>query len=73
LCVQGYHFDETAEVCGCVEDVNPCAAVSCLTGSECVVTDGEAQCVPVHGHPHPFPAPHHPHWPRMPHWHWGHR
>lgn len=35
--------------CGgiCVPDVNPCAAVLCLTGSECIVQNGKATCVPI--------------------------
>jgi hypothetical protein len=57
LCIQGYHFDTSPEVCGCVEDYNPCAATLCLQGTECVVKGDEAVCVPQN----PKPPKHHGH------------
>jgi hypothetical protein len=46
VCVDGYVWDSTPGVCDCVPDLNACAAVSCLGGTECLVQgDGSAQCV----------------------------
>lgn len=49
LCVRGSHFDSSPKVCACVPDEkpNPCAAILCPTGSECVVAGGKARCEPV--------------------------
>jgi hypothetical protein len=49
LCVPGYTFDASPEVCACVLQDNPCAAVTCLVGNECVVVDGEVSCQPIEG------------------------
>lgn len=49
LCVEGYHWDSSPEVCGCVPHTNPCAAVLCPTRTECVVQGGEPVCVPMQG------------------------
>jgi hypothetical protein len=45
LCLEGSHWDDSPEVCGCVPDANPCAAVLCKVGTQCVVQDGKATCV----------------------------
>jgi hypothetical protein len=44
----GSHFDSSPKVCACVPDQpsNPCAAVLCPTGTECVVSGGQASCQP---------------------------
>jgi hypothetical protein len=50
LCVQGFVFDESPEVCACVPDepeVDACATVRCAAGTECVVVDERAECQPV--------------------------
>ena len=50
LCVEGFVFDGSPEVCACVPDeppVDACAAVRCRAGTECVVVDGRAECQPV--------------------------
>jgi hypothetical protein len=49
LCIQGFVFDESPEVCGCVEapELDPCAAVRCAEGTECVAVDGNATCEPT--------------------------
>jgi len=47
LCIQGFVFDESPEVCACVPDepeVDACATVRCREGFECVVVDGDAVC-----------------------------
>ncbi|MCA9609782.1 MAG: hypothetical protein KC619_29490 [Myxococcales bacterium] len=46
-CAPGYHFDESPEVCGCVEDapLSPCATVRCAADTTCEVVDGTAYCV----------------------------
>lgn len=46
-CAPGYRFDESPEVCGCVEDapITPCATVRCAAGTTCEVVDGAAYCV----------------------------
>lgn len=49
LCVDGQHWDGSPDVCGCVSNTNPCAAVLCPTQTECVVKGGQAQCVPIGG------------------------
>jgi hypothetical protein len=48
LCVQGFAFDESPQVCACVEapELDPCSAVRCAEGTECVVVDGSASCEP---------------------------
>ena len=45
LCIAPLIWDSSAAVCGCVEPTNPCAAVLCLTGSQCEVIDGAPVCV----------------------------
>lgn len=49
LCVKGYHWDGSPEVCGCVPDANPCAATLCPVQTQCVVKGGEPVCVPIRG------------------------
>jgi hypothetical protein len=48
-CETGERWDSSEEVCACVADVNPCAAVLCLEGSVCVVQNGAGVCVPFEG------------------------
>jgi hypothetical protein len=45
LCIQGFHWDASPSICGCVPDVNPCATVLCAPGQLCTVQDGKAVCV----------------------------
>ena len=49
LCIEGFVWDSSPDVCGCVElgDPNPCAAVLCLVGTTCELIDGEPVCVPA--------------------------
>jgi hypothetical protein len=51
LCVDGFVWDESPEICGCVPvdggDVHPCAAVLCPVNSTCELQNGEAVCVPA--------------------------
>lgn len=51
LCVDGFVWDESPEVCGCVPvggaDVHPCAAVLCPVDTTCELQNGEAVCVPA--------------------------
>jgi hypothetical protein len=49
LCVEGFVFDGSPEVCACVEspESDPCAAVRCAEGTECVVIDDRASCEPT--------------------------
>lgn len=49
VCPDGQHFDRDPNVCACVPDTNPCAAVLCLEGTQCVVQGGKPVCVPVGG------------------------
>jgi hypothetical protein len=49
LCVDGYVWNGSPEVCGCEPVTNPCAAVLCLEGTSCEVIDGEPVCVPQSG------------------------
>lgn len=54
LCIQGFVFDESPNVCACVEqepEVDACASVRCRAGTECVVVDGSAECQPVEPNP----------------------
>jgi hypothetical protein len=46
-CDEGTHWDDSPEVCACVPDENPCAAVLCPVDTECIVEDGEPICVPA--------------------------
>ena len=49
-CERGFVFDESPNVCACVEqepEVDACAAVRCREGTECVVVDDRAECRPV--------------------------
>jgi hypothetical protein len=46
LCIQGYAFDPSPEVCACVPETNPCAAILCIEGTQCEVVDGKGTCVP---------------------------
>lgn len=49
LCTVGSHFDSSPKVCACVPDQasNPCAAVTCPTGTACIVSGGTASCEPA--------------------------
>jgi hypothetical protein len=50
LCIQGFAFDESPDVCACVPEepeVDACASVRCAAGTECVVVDDRAECQPV--------------------------
>lgn len=49
LCVIGSHFDTSPKVCACVPDAgtNPCAAILCPTGTQCVVSGNTASCEPI--------------------------
>jgi hypothetical protein len=49
LCVEGFAFDPSPEVCACVEspELDPCAVVRCPGDTECVVNDGVASCEPI--------------------------
>jgi hypothetical protein len=49
LCIQGFVFDASAQVCECVPEPepNPCALVDCFPDRVCEVQGGEAVCVPV--------------------------
>jgi hypothetical protein len=49
LCIEGFSFDPSPEVCACVEspETDPCAAVRCAEGTECVVIDDRASCEPT--------------------------
>ncbi len=51
LCVDGFVWDESPEVCGCVPvdggDVNPCAYTLCPINTTCELQNGEAVCVPA--------------------------
>jgi hypothetical protein len=49
LCEEGFEWDSSPEVCGCVEATNPCAAVLCPVGTECVAEGDDATCVPITG------------------------
>jgi len=46
-CPEGVPFDDSPDVCACVEPVNPCAAVLCPVNTTCDVVDGEARCNPI--------------------------
>lgn len=47
LCTEGYEFDDSPAVCGCVPIVtDPCAAVRCRGGYHCEAVEGKASCVP---------------------------
>lgn len=46
FCVEGYEWDSSPAVCGCVEKVDPCAAVRCASGYHCESAQGTASCVP---------------------------
>jgi hypothetical protein len=60
LCVPGFAFDSSPEVCGCVPvepEPDPCALVLCAPETRCVSRGDEARCVPIrprpgHGHRH---------------------
>jgi hypothetical protein len=48
LCVEGFVFDDSADVCACVAEeppVDACAAVRCASGTHCEVIDDRAECV----------------------------
>jgi hypothetical protein len=50
LCIQGFQFDASPEVCACVPaepEVDACASVRCEAGTECVVVEGNATCQPA--------------------------
>jgi hypothetical protein len=50
LCIQGFQFDPSPEVCACVStapEVDACASARCEAGTECVVVDGAATCQPA--------------------------
>jgi hypothetical protein len=46
LCVEGFAFDASPEVCACVADPSqdPCAAVRCAAGTHCEVVEDKAIC-----------------------------
>lgn len=47
LCIQGFAFDASPEVCACVPSeppVDACAAVRCRAGTQCEVVDDRASC-----------------------------
>jgi hypothetical protein len=44
LCVSGYVWDSSPEVCDCVLP-NPCTATLCQVGTTCEVVDGNAYCL----------------------------
>jgi hypothetical protein len=44
-CESGFVWDDSPKSCGCVPEVNPCAAVLCQTGTTCEVIDGEPNCL----------------------------
>jgi hypothetical protein len=46
LCIEGFEFDASPEVCACVEapELDPCAVVRCEAGFQCIVVDGSASC-----------------------------
>ena len=35
LCIEGYHWDSSPSVCGCVPDGEPCGPVTCAAGLVC--------------------------------------
>lgn len=45
LCQAGSVWDDSPDVCGCVAETSPCAAVLCQAGTTCEVFDGAAVCV----------------------------
>jgi hypothetical protein len=48
LCIRGSHFDSDPAVCACVPDVkDPCAAVRCPAGTQCVAQAGIPRCEPA--------------------------
>jgi hypothetical protein len=50
LCVEGFTFDGSPEVCACVPtepEPNPCATVLCRPDEVCVARGSRARCVPV--------------------------
>jgi hypothetical protein len=47
LCTEGTHWDDSPDVCACVPDENPCAAVLCPVDTECIVEDEKPICVPL--------------------------
>lgn len=62
LCAPNTVFDESPDVCACVEAPNVgCEAVLCITGTHCVERAGEAQCVPNRHRPRHKPWRHHHH------------
>jgi hypothetical protein len=45
-CQADYVFDRSPQVCGCVKPVeDPCALVDCISGANCIVSNGEPICV----------------------------
>jgi len=49
LCVKGYRFDSSPEVCGCVPVItrDPCATVLCPPGTRCVAPADRPSCEPI--------------------------
>lgn len=45
-CVEGYEWDASPGVCGCVPTADACAAVRCQGGYHCESSHGQAQCIP---------------------------
>ena len=45
LCASGSVWDSSPSVCGCVPEMNPCAATLCPTGTTCEVIDGAGVCI----------------------------
>jgi hypothetical protein len=49
LCVTGFEWNSSPEVCDCTPIENPCNLIDCMPGNTCVVRDGEAVCIPTTG------------------------
>lgn len=47
LCVEGFQWDASPEVCNCVPTSNPCAAVLCPVDTRCVPVGNSAVCEPI--------------------------
>jgi hypothetical protein len=47
VCTEGTHWDDSADVCTCVPDEDPCARVRCPANTECVVEGDKPICVPL--------------------------
>jgi hypothetical protein len=47
LCIDGYRWDSSPNVCDCVPTYDPCIAALCPTGTNCISVSGEPVCVPL--------------------------